>query len=103
MKWYHSPYVSEAVKKKHPDLMQEMDQGIFSSKVWVIMLSPNGEDLLDIRKASSLGVHGLADLVPMMVGAARSREEALTLVETIVRDCLEQTGGTDLRSFLGNG
>ena len=53
MKWYHSPYFSEGVKKKYPDLIRQMDEGTFPSKVWVIMVSPNGTDLLDIRKAIS--------------------------------------------------
>ena len=103
MKWYHSPYFSDSVRKKYPQLQEQMEEGTFPAKVWVIMRSPNGVDLLDIRRAPSLGAHGLWNLVPLMVGAACSKGEALTLVEKIMQDCLEQTGGTDLGAFLGNG
>ena len=103
MKWCKDPYISESVRKKHPDLARELDQGSFSSKVWLITLSPNGQDLLDIRRASGLGAHDLAGIIPMLVGAAASQGEALTLVETIVQDCLNKTGGVDLRSFLSEG
>ena len=100
MKWCKDPYISEKVRKTHPDLARELEEGKYSSKVWLIMLSPNGQDLLDVRRASGLGVHGLEGIVPLLAGAAASKGEALTLVETIVQDCLNKTGGVDLRSFL---
>ena len=103
MKGYKDPYITESVKKKHPNLARELDEGNYSSKVWLITLSPNGQDLLDIRKASSLAAHGFDRIVPLLAGAAASKEEALTLVEKIVQDCLNKTGGVDLRSFLSRG
>jgi len=100
MNWYSKLYMSDPVRSRAGQLVKEMEEGKFPSGIWVLSIPVGDRDQLDIRKASSLAYHGLWEAVPMIVGLAGSRNEAVELVELITRDCLAVRGDAQLRAYL---
>ena len=100
MKWYRDLYIGEGVKGREDTFIRQIEEGGCPRKLWLITLAYNQKDLLDIRCAVSLAREDLARSLPMIVGLAKDKEEAVSLTESITRDCLEKTGDVDLRAFL---
>jgi hypothetical protein len=100
MNWYSSMYLSDSVRARAGQLMKEMEEERFSRRIWVLSIPLCERDQLDIRRASSLAYHGLWETIPMIVGLAGSRMEAVELVQQIARDCMATRGDASLREYL---
>ena len=100
MNWYRKMYLSDSLADRGGQIMEEMEAGRFSPKIWVVSIPAGEKDQLDIRKASALAYHGLWESIPMIVGLAGSWKEAVGLVKQITEDCLKARSDAMLRSFL---
>ena len=100
MKWYQKLYLGETIRPKADEVRQRMDEGEYPSGIWLIMPGANGKDLFDLRPAKDLRKQYFSDKEPEIIGMAKSKAEAVSLVGQIAAECLEKTGGTDIRSFI---
>ena len=96
MRWHNKLYLSPALQKKENDARKELEQGQGRRGLWVICISANGKDMLDIRRAASFLAHGQSCEI---VGLADSKDEALTLVQKMLSDSMQSGSGADLRLF----
>ena len=100
MNWYQNLYLGETCRGKKDIIIKEVESGIYRHKLFLITLAINGSDLLDIRSASSLARGSLRSSLPVIVGAASGREEAIQLASMIIEDCYRTRGDIDVRKFL---
>ncbi len=68
--------------------------------VYVIVLSRNGVDQLDIFEGKTLAWPYYRKNPPVVVGIAGSYGDALGIVEKMVQECLEARGDCALREYL---
>ncbi len=68
---------------------------------YLIAFSNNPSDQLDIMQARGLVFHYYSTYPLRVVGIAADYEEAVALVEQMVKECLESRGDCALKEFLG--
>ncbi|MDD7741051.1 MAG: hypothetical protein PUJ62_13505 [Lachnospiraceae bacterium] len=98
--WYKNLYVGDTAQKKQKKLIYRIEHGKFTPDVWLITLSTNEQNHLDILPAASLKQPYVKEHLPMIVGLAVSYEESLCVVEHIVKEVYRETGDTKIREWL---
>ena len=68
--------------------------------VYVIALSKNPKDQLEIYDARQLAQRYFAKYPPFIIGIASDYKEAVKVLEQIVQECLKERGDCRLKEFL---
>lgn len=97
MKFYKELYIGDTVKD--PDKIKKKLKRHAGTFVYIICLS-KGEDQLEIFHSAYLKQKYYRIHPPIIVGIASGYEEAVNLVVKITKECLERTGGCDLKEYL---
>ena len=100
MKWYADLYVSDSCRAQKESIRNDIEQGLYSHKLFLITLAVNQRDLLEIRRASSLSRESLRRDLPMIIGAAGSKEDAIQLSCRIVEECYRSRKDVNVREYL---
>ena len=79
MRYYKHLYLTEGLEKKKEKIIRKLESGKLQPSVHVITLAISEKNQLEITKGY---------------------EEAVELVEQIVQEVYEQTGGCDIRSYI---
>ena len=98
--WYDPLYVGPKAGRHVRKIRKRLDQGKTDLGHYLITVAANGVDELDIINSGFLTWKAVYDHLPMILGVAADREEALEIAGRIIEDCLRSTGGTDVRSFI---
>lgn len=94
-------YVGDSIKeKKIPSLKFKIKQGRGFLKLYLIVLSNNNSDQLDIIHNSMLKQRLYRKLDLRIVGFANSYEEATKIVLRILDETMEATGTCDIKKYL---
>jgi hypothetical protein len=101
MTWYEDLYVGESIVHKTNKIKWKIRRGAGQVNIYVISLASNPQNLLDIIPSWELLQKGYPKKEIYVVGLARGYKEALDVAAAIVDDVYRQTGGFDVRSFLG--
>ncbi len=99
---YHSKlYLSEGITGKKLDkIKKKLEKKPLLSGVFLISVSANPSDQLDIFAARQLVQPYYEKNPPYVIGITESREEALLLVEQMVQECLLERGDCALKEYL---
>ena len=99
---YHPElYLGESIKRKKLDkIKKRLEKKPLFSGVFLITLSRNAYDQLELYAARQLAQSYYIKYPPYIVGIAGNRKEALALVEEIVRECLRARGDCALKEYL---
>lgn len=99
---YHSTlYLSEGIAVKKLDkIKKKLEKKPLLSGVFLITVSANPSDQLEIFDARQLVQSYYEKNPPYVIGIAGNREEAVSLVEQIVQDCLRERGDCALKEYL---
>ena len=99
---YHPTlYLGGSIRKEKLDrIKKKLERRPGFSGVFLISISRNASDQLDIYEARQLCQSYYRKYPPFVVGIAGSREEALQLVERMVTDCLRDRGDCALKEYL---
>ena len=90
LKWYKNLYVGNTAKKKEKTLRRKISCGIGTFNVFVITLAVNEQNHLEIYPAAQLLQKTLRRRCPLIVGIAVGYEEAVEIVEQIVKEVWEK-------------
>ena len=101
MIWLENIYVGDSIAKKRDKIIKKIKKGKITMKKYVLALSRNDSDLLDVFQANVLKQKYYQEQNIIVVGLASGEEEAFELVKKIIDDCLEATGGYNLKQFFG--
>ena len=99
---YHSKlYLGDGITEKKLDrIKKKLGKKPLLSGVFLIAVSVNPSDQLDIFDARQLIQSYYEKNPPYVIGITKSREEAMELVEQIVQECLRERGDCALKEYL---
>ncbi len=100
MKFIEKLYLGETVKKKPEKLIRRIRQKKFLLDTYVICLPEGPEDPLEYFNARELNKSYYDRHEPVIIGLAKGEEEAIGIVNRIVKDCIRETGSINLRSYV---
>ena len=100
LEWYDPLYVGDGVRRYVRKIKKRISSGRTDVGHYLITLAANGTDELDIISTTFLEQKILRDHLPMIVGIAADRKEAIGLAVRITSDCLESTGDVHIREWL---
>ena len=100
LNWYPSLYLGESVKHKSRQLRFQLYRRKPVKDIWLITLASNGRDALDLVSSTYLIQPLFAEQLPMVIGLAKGRAEAIDVVTEMTEACYAETGDADLRSWL---
>ncbi len=100
MKWYPKLYIGSGAQPNAGKIIRKLKKNTIQPGIYVITLAANGHDMLDILPSVMLQQAKVRDQLPMVVGVAKGRKEALELARQIVQDTFDATGGCDVPCFL---
>lgn len=94
-------YLGESIRKEKLDkIKKRLENKPLFSGVFLITLSRNASDQLEIYAAKQLAQSYYRKNPPYVIGLAGSYEEAVTMVEQLVQECLKARGDCALKEYL---
>lgn len=105
MKWYRKLYLGENAAKSKYKVFSRVRSNKFSYDTYLITLSSNNDNLLDIIPANMLlQPHFKKNRKDIyVVGIADGKDEAFMVVKDIIDDVYSNTGAFDIRGYLHFG
>lgn len=100
MKWYRDLYLDERIKKSKEQLIKKAETNAGLPGIYLITLAANGRDLLDVFAADLLFFPALHGRCPMIVGAAKGKDAAVSLAAKIAMEAYRSSGNFDIPRYL---
>ncbi|MCR5704760.1 MAG: hypothetical protein K6G85_09060 [Eubacterium sp.] len=100
MIWYNDLYVGYNLLERKREVIRKMKWGKQQFNVFVITLSRNEHDLLEIYPSNVLTQKYYKDSDLVVVGIAYGKEEAYDMMQLVLTDCMEETGGLDVKQYI---
>ena len=94
LKWHKNYYRGTSIKK--------LIQGKPVPGIYLITLSENPHNQLEILSALTLVQETAARICPEIVGIAKGKEEALELITDMVQTIYEETGELNIKEYWKN-
>lgn len=95
-------YLGESIKAEKLDkIKRKIENKPFLSRVFLVSLSRNISDQLEIYEAGQLALGYYRKYPPYIVGIAGDWQEAVSLVVKIAEECLRVRGDCALKEYLG--
>lgn len=101
LKWHENFYIGENVRDAEK-IRQKLDQGKLVPGIYLLTLSDNPHNILEILPAVMLFQKTAARLCPEVVGMAGGMDEAMELVRSIVQTVYRETGDVQVQEYLKN-
>lgn len=83
-------------------LKAKINAGAFLPGIYLLTLSDNPDNILEILPVVSLKQKAVYHRCPTIVGMANGKEEAMELVRSIVGEIYQKTGSFCLEEYLKN-
>lgn len=98
--WYQNLYVGEKAEKHKEKIKRKISRRIGTIRVYLLMLSSNERNSLDIINAAVLKQPFYKGQDIRIVGIAMSYDEALEILQQIAKEVYENTNGMDIRQYI---
>lgn len=99
--YYPRLYLGESISRKKLDkIKKRLEKKPLLSGVFLLTLSANATDQLEIYKARLLAERYYRENPPYVIGIAKTYDEAVAIVEQIVAECLQARGDCMLKEYL---
>ncbi len=100
VRFVDKPYVTDAVRPKMSSIKWKLLCGIGMTHIHFITLSDNKKDLFDIYPAAVFKQKTIRRSDRVILGVADSHKSATGLIETMIRECLQDRGDlSDIRGY----
>jgi len=100
MNWYSQLYIGEGAGPNAKKIIRKLKRNAGQMDVYLITLAANGQDMLDIINSAYLKQPVVRRNLPMIVGIAKGYDEAVDLVQQMLLETYEQTGGFRIPAYL---
>lgn len=100
MRYYKNLYLQEGLEKKKAKIMKKLNDNKLQVSMHLIVLAENGKNQLEILNSLFLLQKDYPAADVLVVGLAKSYEDALEIVEKITQEVYDNTKGADIRSYL---
>lgn len=99
MLFHKKLYVDDEISMHKRKTIKNLKHNKFMLGVYVITLSMNPQDQLDIIPSYVLMQKAYKNMELVVVGIASDRENAMELLNRMVMDCLREMGDVSLRGY----
>ena len=103
MKWYDNLFLGKKAAKKAARMKWKINHNAGMISAYVITVASHPDNLKDIIPSRELLQKGYPKKDMIIIGLADGYEEALEVVQQIVQETYDQTGGMDVKSYLFAG
>lgn len=100
MKFYRYLFVSETMDTKKEKILQKLQNHEYPIGIYLLVLPDKGPDQLEFFSSAMLRQRCIKEDDLFVVGLARGYDDAVELVEQIVKQVYKETGGTDIPSYI---
>lgn len=100
MKFYRYLYLSDGVKKKSEKIIKKLEAGKIQRSYQLIVLAANSQNHLEIFDSMLLLQPAYPKKDLFIVGITKDFGEALEYVEELTQTVYNETGRTDIRSYI---
>ena len=100
LRWRKDLYIGEGAAPELRRIKRRLDADRTVSGFHLITLASNENDELDIIRSEFVSQRALRERLPLIVGVASGRREALDIVVKIADECVRDTGGPGIRRYL---
>ena len=100
MRWFKDLYLGESILDQKEEVINKIKNGKFTLNKYVIALPRNDYDTLETYPAVILKEEWYKKSDTFIVGLATGDDEAKEVMQFIISDCYDQTGGVDVRKFI---
>lgn len=100
IKCYCNLYVSSLLEKRRNKVLKGLMERALQPELTVITLARGEQNHLEFFSALFLRQHYYDEKEFFVVGLAEGDFDAVNLIEEIVREVVDVTGGTDIRGYI---
>lgn len=101
IRFLNNIYLGEGMEQGNLEkLKQDLNDRPLFANVFVITISANEHDQLDIYHAKYLMQRFYKKNPPYVIGIAKKHDHAVALVEKIVKECVTLRGDVNLKAYL---
>ncbi len=86
-------YLTDNTEKNLKKIKRRLKLGAGMAGTYIIMLSDNPNDMFEIMHASMFKIRRIRHADHLVIGLAESRRKAYTIIERIVTEHYQRTGG----------
>lgn len=101
LKWLDNYYIGKEIKKPEK-IRGKIDSGKPAAGVYLITLSENPGNILEILPAVTLVQKAAYAVCPMIVGMTKGKDNAIELVKDILEEVYGKTGAFQVEEYLKN-
>ena len=101
LKWKKKYYIGESVKAP-VKIQSKINAGKPVPRIYLITLSDNPGNIMEIVPAVMLIQRTAYDLCPAIIGMAKGKEEAIELAAKIAEEVWKETGSFDIEEYMKN-
>lgn len=99
IKWAEHIYIGDSLKKKKDKIIATIDKGELTFGIYCIAFASNQNNLFDIYNAKELSYSHYKKTVIHILGLAKGKEEAISLVESMLLEIFNETGGFNVVEY----
>ena len=99
IKWSKELYFDDTVKKKPDKWKKRVEEGKLSLNLFCICLASNENNLFDIINCNELFFYHYKRNVLYIAGLAKTREDAIDLLQDMIEDIYNKTGDIKVREY----
>lgn len=100
MKYYYNMYVSGSIREKKQQILSRIEKDEFVVGKYLIVLTQNEKNHLEFFDSAFVTQRMVEKDKLFVVGLSDGYGAAVKIVEAILNEVLQVTGGTDIRNYL---
>ncbi len=101
LKWSKQIYIGADLIGRASEARKKLDEGkVLIPGVFLITEAANPANQLEILDSRNLCQSIVRKNLGVIYGMAASKKEAVSMIEDIAAECLEETGSADMRTYL---
>ena len=101
LKWHKYLLTGPGVRNRSK-IRHKLDHGRIVPGIFLITLSENPSNLLEILPALTLIQESAALMCPEIIGIAKGKEEDMDMVTEIIQEIYSKTGGFNIKEYWKN-
>lgn len=101
LRWVNHYYVGSGIKDPEK-IRKKIDQGKIVPDIYVLTLSQNPGNLLEMLPSVTLNQKWVRELCPPIIGIARGKDGAIGLVTNILLEVYRETGEFQIEDYIKN-
>lgn len=101
LRWVNHYYVGSGIKDPEK-IREKIDQGKLTPDIYVLTLSENPGNLLEMVSSVTLMQRWMRELCPPVIGIAKGKDGAIELVTNILLEVYRETGEFQVKDYIEN-